>query len=423
MLHQKRQPLLSHFEAAEIAPRALCSAKLCRLQNGVGQASLAAYHPKNLQALGAVLGSATSSHTELSDTSLPSKSDDAQLRRSSDLLKGPAESGASQEGQAQAPTIAPALSTGLSSLALANRIKSLQSSAGLLGLEPAWPVGSEGNLEQPHNHCSSAAAQQGFSGFGAMDDASSSGSQGSGRFKRSIDPPGRTADLNSRQRSSKRLASKRAQQDVQESPQSSPILRNPEADLTFREILGQNLSGQLPGPALPPRLPEGNTGQLALELGSKQPSLEENLSLPRLSSSMEPVPSGTQAPAVLTLDQALDSVSPTQSFSLGLHNPFAEAANDSTWQLPAKAEGSEGQGGRASPSSTVTCHQDQLTLSMPQQVSRLSLSLYNCLLSQITPEFRYRLHTTSSAPDSIPLEIGYHLRTASSAPRLLETAS
>ena len=300
--------------------------------------------------------------------SLHSKSNDAQLGCSSDMLKGSAASEAGQEGQVQAAAIAPALSRGMSSLALADRIKDLQSSAGMLGSAPAWQPGSQGNLEQPSNQGSTAAPQQAFSNFGAMDGTSSSGSQGSARLRQSDDPPGRTAGLNSRQRSSKRLASKRAQQDLQDSPQSSPTLRNPEADITFREILGQNLLGQLPGSALPHRLPEGNAGQLALNLGPKQPPLLGKASLPRLSSSEEPMPRDTQAPAVLTLDQALDSMSPTQKFSLELHNPFAEAANNSAWQLPARAEGSEGQGGRASPSSTVTCHQDQLTISMPQQV-------------------------------------------------------
>lgn len=254
-----------------------------------------------------------------------------------------------------------------------DRYKLLQDTASILGSRPGWRLASEGSMGQPQGRNVTPAPMSALSDFGAKG-TSSSGSQGSAQLPsaQQVSRPtcDSTAGACTRQRSSKRLASKHAQHGIQDSLLREPAERSPEADLKFKEILGQTLSEQKQsGKALPHRV----SGRSGSDPGAKQP-LQEGSWSPH-SSCKGPVSCDTKA--VLTLDQALESISTTQSFSLGLYNPFAAAAagGDSTWQIPSKAEGSEGRDGRASPCSTVTCDQDQLAYGLHQHVRHLRLLL------------------------------------------------
>lgn len=98
-----------------------------------------------------------------------------------------------------------------------------------------------------------------------------------------------------------------------------------------------------------------------LELASDQtfPSAGGSLPLPWLSSCTDQNACGRQTAAVLNLDQALESVSPTHNASLEVDNLFEQVARDSTWRLPPWSEGS------SSHCRTATYHQDQLIFSVP----------------------------------------------------------
>ena len=248
----------------------------------------------------------------------------------------------------------------------------LQGMTSTLGSGPGWRLGSEGSTGQPQDRNASPAPVSALSGFGANNSTSSSGSRGSAQLQSRLTCDG-TAGACTRQRSSNRLASKHAQHATQDSLPREPAERKPEAGLKFEDAFGQTLSQQRQSEAaLLHRVP-------GLVPGAKQPLQEGSWSPHR--SCKGPAPCDTKA--VLTLDQALDSMSATQSFSLGLYNPFAAAAagGDSTWQIPSRAGGSEGQDGRASSCSTVTCDQDQLAFGLPQQVChvRLLLACRHCL--------------------------------------------
>ena len=331
------------------------------MQSMFSHPGLDAYQSNHLHALGAALGDPkASSDTDLVDGHFQTGSMDPQLRRPPPSLSAPAGSRAGSQ-QASAKK-APAVSKGLFELSLVDKIKALQKPAGASGSGPVWCSGCQGSLEQPQ--VQSSVSQETFSTVCT----GSSGSQGSARPGLSADRSGSAGGILKKQRSSKRLASKRTHYThTQDLLQSSAAQRNPEADLKFKEILGQTFAAQLHRTPMPPGIFEGSPGQITTDQ-PKQPSTEETSLLSRLSSSLEPAVDDSQATAVMTLEQALDSMSPTQSFSLGVHNPFEQAANDDTWHFPpSRAEGSEGQGGRASPSSTATCHQEQLTFSLPQQ--------------------------------------------------------
>ncbi len=157
---------------------------------------------------------------------------------------------------------------------------------------------------------------------------------------------------------SRRLASKRAQHEAQDSPES-PVRaqstergskQNPEADHQFRQILGKGASalGQLPSAG------HLNISQIQKELSLKHGSLMTGLS--SNTAARLCVPHGRAG--VMTLDEALDSMSPT-GFGMGLQNPFETAAGDDSWEFPASAEGNEGwqEGHRDSSNASVTCHE------------------------------------------------------------------
>lgn len=245
----------------------------------------------------------------------------------------------------------------------------LQGTTSILGSGPDWQLGSEGSIGLPQGRNAGPAPLRALPGFGANNGTSSSGSQGSAK-PRSKPPGDSTLGVCTRQRSSKRLASKHAQPATQDSLLREPAKHNPKTDLKLKEMLGHTLSEQKQsGPALPHRA----LGHLGSDLGAKPPLQEGNWS-PH-SSCKGPGPCDTKA--VLTLDQALNSMATTQSFSLGLYNPFAAAAagGDSTWRIPSRAERNEGRNSRASSCSTVTCDQDQLACELPQQVCHFRVPL------------------------------------------------
>lgn len=230
------------------------------------------------------------------------------------------------------------------------RFKPASTSGPVLGRR----LGSEGTSGQPQDTSTNPAPLSALSTFPAIN-TTSSGSQGSVSLTRSRGCYDSTAGARPHQRSSKRLAAKRAQRDTQDtSPSSRAAQHRPEAQLRLSDILGLPLSGhQQDAPALPKR----HSGQLGADLGAEQPLQEGNL----LQSSCKGLsPCATQAADMLTLDQALESMNPHQNSPLGLQNPFEAAAGDSPWHIPSRAEGSQGVDGRASPCSTLTGHQDQL---------------------------------------------------------------
>ncbi len=157
---------------------------------------------------------------------------------------------------------------------------------------------------------------------------------------------------------SRRLASKRAQHEAQDSPES-PVRaqsvqrsskQNPEADHQFRQILGKgaNALGLLP-----------SAGHLNISQIQKELSLKHGLLVTGQSSNTAArtcVPHG--GAGVMTLDQALDSMSPT-GFGMGLQNPFDKAAGDDGWEFSASAKGNERwqEGHRDSSNASATCHE------------------------------------------------------------------
>lgn len=81
-------------------------------------------------------------------------------------------------------------------------------------------------------------------------------------------------------------------------------------------------------------------GRFELASDRTLPSAGGSLPLPCLSSCTDQNACGSQTAAVLTLDQALESISPTHDVSLEVDNPFEQVARDSTWRLPPWSEGS-----------------------------------------------------------------------------------
>ena len=313
------------------------------LQNVISQASTGPQHPKQTTLEPVLKDPAASIHQHLSDSSCLSSFRNRQL-----LQVSPAEreavSGAGQNSKGPAG----ARGTELYGFAGNEGSKPIQHPGSIVVSGPGWRLGFNGSPGQPQGKNGSPAPLR---TLGAINGISSSGSQGSAQLRQSGPTCDSKAGIITRQRSSKKLASKHAQHDVQDSPPASPAQRKPEA-----------------------ALPHSISGQLEPALEAKQPSHEDNLVLPGLSSCKEPASCDTQSAAVLTLDQALDAMTPPQSFSLGLHNPFeAVARGDCTWQVTSRLGGSEGRDGRASSCSTITCDEDQLPFSLPEQVCHLSL--------------------------------------------------
>ncbi len=133
----------------------------------------------------------------------------------------------------------------------------------------------------------------------------------------------------------------------------------PEVGLKFKETLGQARSGQLQQPCHRDCLEAALQGRLELASDQTFPSAGGSLPLPWLSSCTDQNACGRQTAAVLNLDQALESVSPTHNASLEVDNLFEQVARDSTWRLPPWSEGS------SSHCRTATYHQDQLIFSVP----------------------------------------------------------
>ena len=311
--------------------------------------------PNHPHDLGDVLGDAAAS-------SYPGVSHSSFLRNFQSLDTHLQQLGSSMGGAGQHGN-SPCEAIHLFGIPNADAYKLLQHPPTTLG--SGWQLGSEGSPSQPQGSPASPASLSALSGFGTSNGTSSSGSQGSAQPPQGGPPCDSTACASPRLRSSKRLASKHAQHAAEDSLPREPAQHSP-ADSKFTQILGQTLSEQQPsGPALLHRL-SGSA------LGTKQPSSQKGCWKPH-SNHKGPAPSDTKA--VLTLDQALESMSASQSVTLGLHNPFAAAAGDSAWQMPSRAEGSEGHDGRASSCSTVTCHQDQLAFALPQQVCQCLLYL------------------------------------------------
>lgn len=341
------------------------------MQNILSKPSKPARHSNHEPALGDVVGGeAASGYRLLSGSSLLSnfQSLDRYLQQPGPSTDQAAGSRSGQNGDS------PSEGMRLFGICNADGYKLLQETTSALGSRPGWRLGSEGSIGQSQGRKVNSAPLSALSDFGANKGTSSSGSQGSAQLPsaQQVSRPtcDSTAGACTRQRSSKRLASKHAKHATQGSLLREPAERSPEADLKFKEILGQTLSEQKQSKtALPHRV----SGHLASDLGAKQPLQEASWS-PHSSCKG---PASCDTKAVLTLDQALESISTTQSFSLGLYNPFAAAAagGDSTWQIPSRAEGSEGQDGRASPCSTVTCDQDQLADGLHQHVCHHRLLL------------------------------------------------
>lgn len=312
--------------------------------------------PNHQHGLGDIPGyAAASSYPGVSNSSFLSNFQplDTHVQQLGSSMGGAAGPGAGQHGNS------PSEAMHLFGVLNADAYKLLQHPPTMLVSGSGWQLGPEGSPIQPQGRPASPASLSALSNFGGT---SSSGSQGSAQPRQLVRPCGSTACANTRLRSSKRLASKHAQHAAQDLLAREPAQHSPEADLKFRQILGQSLSEQQhSGPVLLHRL----SGS---DLGVQQPS-QEGCWRPH-SNHKGPAPSDTKA--VLTLDQALESMSATQSVTQGLYNPFAAAAGDSTWQIPSRAEGSEGRDGRASSCSTVTCHQDQLALALHQQVRHRS---------------------------------------------------
>ena len=202
--------------------------------------------------------------------------------------------------------------------------------------------------------------------------------------------------MQTRQRA-KRQASKHAQRD--EGPLDSPAesdlaqsvdesaQQHPEADHKFEQILLQTSSGQLAAAlrqdaaALQQKL----SGQFATNLRQnaatlkqepsthnpemrhdirqlqKELSLKHDLLITKHSSSRDsPAAVSHSTAATLTLDEALESINPSHGFPWGFPNPFAGAAEQGTWQMPTRAEGtsSQQQGPNANSSDvSASCHQ------------------------------------------------------------------
>ena len=311
------------------------------MQGCMSQSSLAIYQPKHPHALGAMLGHPTSpTPTALSDASFFSSSHDNQLQHTEASIGRSTGAGAGQDGIA----LDNALGLGHSLLRFdfenaLNPSFNLASSSGSL---PGWPLETEGISSQPQG--TALSAHQSVLQFPAMDlhdGFSSCGSHDRPHAIQTLSQPCiSSSGVKTRQRS-KRLATKRTQHPTEDSPESSPVTQsaresvqqNPEADHQFRQILEQAPTAlrQMPSCTYP-------AAQLAAEQLHNELSLGQDLLVPRLSSSNYPAPPESHlGAAVMTLDEALESMSPSKGF--GWNNPFEKALGNSPVLFPAKPEG------------------------------------------------------------------------------------
>lgn len=324
----------------------------------MSQSSLAIHQPKHPHALGAVLGQPTSpTPTALSDGSFFSSSHDNQLQHTEASIGRSTEAGARQDGIA----LDNAFGLGHSLLGFdfenaLNPSSNLASSSGSL---PGWPLETEGILSQPQG--TALSARQPVLQFPAMDlhdGFSSCGSHDRPHAIQTLSQPCISSSRVKTRQPSKRLASKRAQHATEDSPESSPgqsaresVQQNPEADHQFRQILEQAPTAlrQMPSCTYP-------AAQLAAEQLHNELSLGQDLLVPRLSSSNYPVPSESHlGAAVMTLDEALESMSPSKGF--GWNNPFEKAMGNSPVLFPAKPEGWQEKQNSLASNASARCDQ------------------------------------------------------------------
>ncbi|KAL0051206.1 hypothetical protein WJX82_003759 [Trebouxia sp. C0006] len=139
--------------------------------------------------------------------------------------------------------------------------------------------------------------------------------------------------------------------------------------------------GPVPQPSLSTYRPKDRQA-LGAVLGNPLPSSHPGLSDSNSPGSSHEDPlhhSGGPPDGVMTLDEALDSMSPT-NFGMGLQNPFKNAAGDDCWEFPASAEGNEGwqEGQRVSSNASATCHESHsgfASLPLPGSTNFEELSL------------------------------------------------
>ncbi len=291
----------------------------------------------------------------LSDGNSPGSSHEDPLQHPGGPPDGSTGAGAGQD--------AAALGTGLLGFGLGQH--SLPDAAAVLDTLPALSLTYEGNPPQKQERSTlSALLHTVFQFPSTHDGSSSSGShplpiQSEAGAASQPQPCSSSNGTKARPRS-RRLASKRAQHEAQDSPES-PVRaqsvergskQNPPADHQFRQVLGKgaNVLWRLPSAG------HLNISQIQKELSLKHGSLMTGLSC---NTAARPCAPHVEA-GVMTLDQALDSMSPTTDFSMGLPNPFENAAGDDSWDFLASAEGNEGwQEGRrdCASNASVTCHE------------------------------------------------------------------
>jgi len=297
-----------------------------------------------------------SSHPGLSDSNSPGSSHEDPLHHPGGPPDGSTTAGAGQD--------AAALETGLLGFGLGLDQHSLPDAANVLDSLPALSLPRfEGDSPQKQEGVTPLGLLHSVFQFpGTYDGSSSSGShpllvQSEAGGASHPQPCSSSNGTKGRPRS-RRLASKRAQHEAQDSPES-PVKaqsteraskQNPEADHQFIQMLGKgaNALGPLP-----------SAGQLNISQIQKELSLKHGLLMMGLSSNTAARPCVPHGGAgVMTLDEALDSMSPT-SFGMGLQNPFENAAGDDCWEFPASAEGNEGwqEGQRVSSNASATCHE------------------------------------------------------------------
>ncbi|KAL0030750.1 hypothetical protein WJX77_004631 [Trebouxia sp. C0004] len=333
---------------------------LCRLdqqqQSSAPQASLATFRPKHLPALGAVLGNPLPSpQPGLSDGNSAGSSHEDPRQHPGGPPDGSTRAGAGQD--------AAAMHTGLLGFCLGQH--SLPHAAAVLDTLPALSLPRfENNPPQKQERGTPSALLHSVFQFPSAHDGSSSSGSHPLPFQSEAggasQPQACSSSNGTRARpSSRRLVSKRAQHEAQDSPES-PVRaqnteraskQNPEADHQFRQIMGKgaNAMGQVP-----------SAGHLNISRIQKELSLKHGSLMTELSSNTAARLHGSQGGAgIMTLDEALDSMSPTD-FGMGLHNPFESAAGEDSWDFPASAEGNEGwQQGRRDPASnaSATCRE------------------------------------------------------------------
>ncbi len=292
----------------------------------------------------------------LSDSNSPGSSHEDPLQHPGGPPDGSTRAGAGQD--------AAALETGLLGFGLGLGQHSLPDAANVLDSLPALSLPSfEGNSpSKQEGGTPSGLLHSVFQFPSTHDGSSSSGShplliQSEAAAASQPQPCSSSNGTKARPRS-RRLASKRAQHEAQDSPES-PVRaqsvqrgskQNPEADRQFRQMLGKgaNALGQLP-----------SAGHLNISQIQKELSLKHGLLVTGQSSNTAARPCVPHGGAgVMTLDEALDSMSPT-GFGMGLQNPFENAAGDDCWEFPASAEGNEGwqEGQRDSSNASATCHE------------------------------------------------------------------